>query len=486
MSSSDPVRYVRVRRLFLRLLAVVYAIAFVSLAVQIVGLYGADGVLPLRPYLDALYDRYGAAAYWRFPSVFWALGVADATLVAVCVAGVAASAALFAGVAPTLTALACWATYLSLLSVGRVFLSFQWDILLVEAGFLAVLFAPRNLRPGAGCETPVSRIALALVRYLVFRLMFASGVVKLLSNDPSWWQLTALDFHYFTQPLPAWTSWYAHHLSADFGRASVAVMFFVELVVPFFVFGPRRLRLAAFAALVGLQVVIAATGNYTFFNLLTAVLCVTLLDDGALPRRGREPPAQAQADARPAVRSAMLAAVAALLVVVATAQMFGRFGYYDSMPWQLRETVRALAPLRLTSSYGLFSFMTKRRPEITIEGTTDGQKWKPYAFRYKPGDPAARPRFVAPHQPRLDWQMWFAALSNYRRHGWVVALQRKLLEGSGPVLALLADDPFDGERPLRVRATVADYRFTTPDERAKTGHWWVRGPSRPWSPELSR
>ena len=279
------------RWLFLRLVGVVFLVAFLSLWVQIHGLVGSEGILPLGDYLDWIGQNLGAERYHKVPTVFW-LGHGDLALNLVCSSGVVLSLLLIAGVAPIPVLLLLWATYLSLVVAGQRFLSFQWDILLLETGFMAMFFAPWTFRPRPPWREPrVSRAGLWLVRFLLFKLMFLSGIVKLISMDSTWWELTALDFHYYTQPLPTWTSWYAHQLPAWMQELSVFVMFVIELVLPFLIFFGRRMRIVAFVGLVFLQFMIAATGNYGFFNLLTIVLCVPLLDDrllGALlPHRSR-------------------------------------------------------------------------------------------------------------------------------------------------------------------------------------------------------
>jgi len=493
---KPPRPRVRTARWVLRGIALVYAIAFVSLAVQIDGLYGSRGILPAADYLHSLSTRLGDPAWRVLPTLFW-FGVSDTLLVAACWAGAAAAAMLFAGVLPTLAATLCWVLYFSLFQVGRVFLSFQWDILLLEAGFLAIFLAPLRLRQHAEYDPEPSPVVVWMLRWLLFRLMFASGVVKLLSDDPVWWNLTALDYHYWTQPLPTWTAWLANQLPGLFHRFCVLVMFVVELVVPWFVFGPRRMRLAAFFALVMLQVLIAATGNYTFFNLLTAVLCFSLLDDDALeavvakvrPERLRPAawPSEVARRSWPAALGLAAAIGAALpLATAGGALMVARFVGSDVLPRPIVALVGALEPWHLTSSYGLFSVMTRERREIVLEGSMDGAQWREYEFRWKPGDVTRAPLFVAPHQPRLDWQMWFAALGDWRRSGWLVNVERRLLEGSPAVLALFAADPFDGRPPRHVRALLYEYEFTDWAARHETGAWWKRRLVGPFSPPLSR
>jgi hypothetical protein len=240
----------------------------------------------------------------------------------------------------------------------------------------------------------------------------------------------------------------------------------------------------ACGALVFLQVVIAATGNYAFFNLLAIALCVLLLDDEAFPPRWRRRPPAALPQRRRWPR-VIVALAAAVILLVSGAQTIAMLFRPRSFPAPVIAVARSIAPFQIVNTYGLFAVMTTSRPEISVEGSDDGQTWRPYVFRWKPGDPARRPRFVAPHQPRLDWQMWFAALGECRNSPWLYGLFQRLLEGSPPVLGLLAEDPFPERPPRYVRALVYDYRFTSPEERARTGRWWRRGEPRPFCPPMS-
>lgn len=491
----EPRPYVRTSRLLLRGLALVYAIAFVSLAVQVEGLFGSRGILPATEFLAALGSRLGDSARWALPTVFW-LDAGDASLVAACWLGAASAVALFFGLLPLLSASLCWMLYLSLFQVGRVFLGFQWDVLLLEAGFLAIFLAPLRLRQRVDYDPEPPLVAVWMLRWLLFRLMFASGVVKLLSGDPSWWNLTALDFHYWTQPLPTWTAWLANQFPSLFQRSCVAAMFVVELVVPWTIFGPRRLRLAGFAPLVLLQAAIAATGNYTFFNLLTVVLCLSLLDDDALDairarlvraRKGAwEWPAERPTLSRALLARRAIGVVLALpLATAGGALTLARLGMGASLPKPVVALAEAIEPWHLTGSYGLFASMTKDRREIVLEGSVDGREWREYVLPAKPGDPHRRPGFVAPHQPRLDWQMWFAALGDQRRSPWLLELQRRLLEGSPAVVSLFESDPFPDGPPRLLRAQFYEYRFTDWSTRQETGAWWTRKPLGLWSPVMS-
>jgi predicted DCC family thiol-disulfide oxidoreductase YuxK len=470
--------YTAANALFLRLLGFCFLAAFVSLWVQVDGLVGARGILPVTEFLDWVRAQTGAGRYWLLPTLAW-ISSSDVALRLQCAAGATASLLLIAGLLPAWSTLAAWGLYLSLSVAGQTFLEFQWDILLTEAGLLAVFLAsPRLRRVRSGLAAP--RLARFLLVALLFRLMFSSGVVKLASGDAAWRSLSALAVHYETQPLPPWTAWFMHQCPPWFQAASCAFLFFVELAIPFLYFAPRRLRHFACAMTILLQLLIAATGNYAFFNALTIALALLLVDDATFRRRSPD-----AAGPRPWPR-ALFVPAAVILLAASTAPFLASIGLHSSIPGPLIAAYRAVAPLRSTNGYGLFAVMTTERHEIVVEGSNDGKDWRPYEFRWKPGDPMRRPSFVAPHQPRLDWQMWFAALGSYEQNAWVERFLERLLEGSPDVQALLANDPFSGHPPRYLRTMVYDYRFTDAAERRRTGAWWRRKALGLYGPVLER
>jgi hypothetical protein len=445
--------------------------------------------------------------------------------------GLAAALLLLLDVAPALCALLLWAVYLSLVLAGGVFLNFQWDSLLTETCLLAALYLPWRLLPSrarrARPDRAPSTLARWLLWWLLFRFTFESGVVKLTWGDATWHDLTALSYHYMTQPLPHVVAVWAWKLPLLLHQASAFGTFVIELALPFLIVAPRRLRALACAALVALQALIGATGNYGFFNLLTIVLCLTLLDDQALDalgralrpwrRRAAPAPATGATDApgatdascgvaagglpslpaparrEPALKRLVVTLCAVPLFAVGALQVrdalrpaerdvlsdeqvergvFATLG--EAGPVSATRVLEArLAPFLAINSYGLFRVMTTTRPEIVIRGTADGETWVQYDFRWKPDELDQRPAWAQPHMPRLDWRLWFEALAweracqplrPYRPSPWFVAFLVRLAQGEPAVLDLLAHDPFDGRPPREVRASLFLYSFVGPGE----------------------
>lgn len=460
--------------LFFRLLGAIYFVAFASFGVQAAGLIGSHGILPVGDFLRGSHQYLGVSGYWSVPTLLW-FNNGDAFLQMIWVAGVCLSLLLSFGVNSRVVRLGLFILYLSLDAAGQVFMTYQWDALLLEAGFLAVFL---------GSEVVIVR----LFRWLLCRLMFLSGAVKLLSGDPTWRHLTALPLHYETQPLPTPLAWYFFQLPHWFQLVSVGFMFFVELVVPLLVLGPRRVRFFAVFAITSLQVLILLTGNYAFFNFSTIALCVFAFDDVALgsilPKKMVERiTSPSLAKPRPLVWRAVCTSLACFVLFASGFEIVGEF---SGRHWAPADAIiRAIAPFEIVNTYGLFAVMTTSRPEIIIEGSNDGVTWLGYEFKYKPGELTRRPPWVEPHQPRLDWQMWFAALGNYQADPWILNFLARLLEGSPPVLGLLGRNPFPDAPPRYIRAQVYEYHFTTPAERKATGRWWLRDWKGTYVPEVS-
>jgi len=458
--NPEPPRHDLVVFVFLRLFGLIYFAAFVSFAVQAQGLIGSHGILPLRELVDAVAARYGPERFYLLPMLFW-LNDGDAAIAAVCWSGAALSLLLIFNVLPRLSLFLLYALYLSLFQAGQIFMGYQWDTFLLETGFAALVMS--------FATTP----GIWLLRLLLFRFMFMSGVVKLASGDPNWWNLSALSYHFLTQPLPTPLAWYAAQLPAGGLIFAVGCTLVIELAVPFLIFAPRRLRFAAAGPILLLEGGILVTGNYNWFNLQTMLLCLTLFDDAAvrtvLPRRLIGLARPRAAAPRPLRIAA--AATAVLVVFCSLTDMWSRL--IGPPPAPAAAIAGAVAPFHLTSPYGLFAVMTTKRDEIVIEGSADGNDWREYEFRYKPGDVARAPRWNIPHQPRLDWQMWFAALDDPNRLYWFSRFIERLLRNEPTVTGLLEKNPFPDRPPLYVRALYYDYTYATPAERAE-GLWWER------------
>ena len=432
---------------FLRIMGAIYAIAFVSFGVQAPGLVGSHGILPAGAFLGAIREALGARGYWYFPTVLW-LRSGDWELTAVWIAGAILGLAALGGWVQRAALGGCWVLWLSICSVGQDFLSFQWDMLLLEAGFLS-MFAGKTL------------LRVWLFRLLIFRLMFSSGVVKLASGDAVWRNLTAMSFHYETQPLPTPLGWWMFQLPGWFQRATTLLVFVVELVVPFLFLMPRRLRVIGAWITIGFQVLILLTGNYAYFNWLTIALCLWLF---------------IEAERKVTWGGVALAIPIGLLSLTALGELVG-----VPIPEIAGRLAGFAGPLRIVNGYGLFAVMTTTRPEIQVEGSNDGETWLAYEFRYKAGDVRRAPPIVAPHQPRLDWQMWFAALGSYRQNRWFIRFVEKLLRGEPAVLRLLARNPFPGTPPKYIRARLFQYHFT----RFGEGWWWRREEQGMYLPRVS-
>lgn len=561
----------RARRLALALLGVAQIAAFGSFAVQIDGLVGPQGIAPAENLLaiaEAYFAEQGESGWLTMPSLALVFGASPGALRAMCLGGVVCGLLLLLGRAPRWAALGGWALYLSVYHMGGPFLSFQWDILLLEASLVAVFYAPGGWHPRPATGEPEPPVAgVWLTRLLLFKLMLMSGAVKLTSGDPTWQDLTALDYHYWTQPLPHPLAWYAHN-APDWTRwLGVLGNHFAELFAPWLILlCPRGRRLVAWgvgvalilwwgagalgavhvacgalltlalgwpdrhrsrwpAALIvtGLMLSIAGTGNYGFFHVLTLALAASLLHDADLARltgwvADRLPPKLDAIGSRmrigsdggaiaPAwLRRVTLAAAAVILPISAT-QMALRLGggpigeagraqargdasaAQSALAWfgvAGRKVVSEVRPFHSVNGYGLFARMTTKRYELIVEGTADGEAWQPYGFVYKPDHEADPLVFAGLHMPRLDWQMWFAALApRCDARGWQVAFIERLLEGSPAVRGLLAQDPFGDSPPIAVRVRRVDTRFTTPDERAQTDAVWVFEPAGQWCPPLT-
>ncbi len=446
------------RLLLQRSLAFLYLTGFLIAANQYLPLLGENGIQPIPAFLEQI-------TFWDVPSLIW-LWPKDGFITAIIWAGIAVAAFAISGFSERLghavliaTWSLLWLLYLSLVNVGQVFYGFGWEMLLLETGFLAIFLGSEKVRP------PVA--VLWLVLWLAFRVMFGAGLIKL-RGDPCWWDLTCMFYHYESQPMPNPLSWYFHHTPAWFHKAEVLFNHFIEIVVPFFFFAPRRLRYAAGGLTILFQSILILSGNLSWLNYLTIVLCIPCFDDRLLARFFRRPaPEHARVSSARQVALALLMMLVGLLSIMPVLNMISP-----------RQAMNAsFDPLHLVNTYGAFGSVTRERNEIIIEGTDsempdETAPWREYEFKGKPGDPAQMPPLVSPYHYKLDWQMWFAAMGPYQYQPWFVPFVSKLLQGDRAVLGLLSRNPFGSHPPKHIRARLYRYRFTPPGD--PSGNWWRR------------
>ncbi|MGH9421650.1 MAG: lipase maturation factor family protein, partial [Thermoanaerobaculia bacterium] len=444
--------FLRARWIWLRCLGAIFFSAFYSLYFQIHGLIGPHGILPAFAYLDAVRRAVGLKGYWLAPTLLW-ISSSDWMLSAIVWIGFVASVAIIFNLWPRLSIIVAGICFLSFIGAAQEFAGYQSDGMLLEAAFLSIFLAPRGFRPRMGIDQPPSRAAVFMLQWEWFRIYFESGLVKILSGEEQWRNLTAMDKYYENGPLPSWLGWYVQQWPHSFHAFSAGLTLVVELFVVWLLFVPRKTslcRLIAFLIVTPLQIGIILTANYAFLNYLVLCIAILLLDDsilrGALPAPRSMKASLAQAIVLPAI-----------FVTTIAAFMLPRF-----------PTVMLLDPFRIANRYGLFAVMTRERIEIEFQGTRDGVTWIPYLFRYKPQDVNERPGLYAPYQPRFEWNLWFASLGSVQENQWVLNTEGRLLENSEPVLQLFASNPFAGKPPIAVRAVAYQYWFTTRDERART------------------
>ena len=447
-----------VSKLFLKLLAIIYFFAFLSMAVQITGLVGPNGILPFEISLNNFYQQHGVSAWFKMPTLFW-FSASNLALHTVTILGCVFSVLLLLGRWQRLSLVALFVLYLSLYHAGQTFLNFQWDTLLLEVGFLAIFLV-----------SGPSHLLIFLFHFLLFRLRFMSGVSKLATEDPSWSGLKALNYYFETQPLPHVGSWYFHQLPDWLLKTGTGFTFFTELIIPFFIFLPRRFRLIAAGVTITMQLLIISTSNHNFINLLTILLCLFLLDDKFI-QRFKSAPVKL-----PIFKINKLNSV--FLVITGTAILAASLSFFYSMlsaqrmPVWMEKTSLLVRFYGLGHVYHVFPIMQTERHELQVEGSYDQVNWKAYTFKYKPNDEAMRPQFIVPHQPRLDWMIWFVPPKYSDQMNWFKLFLRRLNEGSPEVLALLEYNPFKNNPPPYLRVMVYRYQFTNFEERKLTGNWW--------------
>jgi hypothetical protein len=448
----DPAPFLTARWIWLRALGAIFFSAFYALWFQIHGLIGPTGILPARDYLLYAKQAVGAKAYWLIPSLLW-MDSSRGALTAIVAVGLAASLAILFNLWPRVSIGVALICFLSFVAAAQEFSGYQSDGMLLEAAFLSLFLAPRGLRPRIGAHDPPTRAAVFLLQWEWFRIYFESGLVKMLSGEPQWRNLTAMDKYYENGPLPTWIAWHVQQLPHSFHAATALATLVAELLVAWLVFAPRRWRIAAFCITTPLQIAIILTANYAFLNYLVLALGVLLVEDV-------KPVAQLRG------RSVAQLIVLPLAFALSISIFFG----FDPIP-----------QFRIVNNYGLFAVMTRHRYEIEFQGTRDGTTWVAYPFRYKPQDPRRAPGIYAPYQPRFDWNLWFASLGNVSNNPWVMSVEQRLVENDPDVLRLFAGNPFAKEPPREVRAVLWRYWFTT-----RAGSWWDRELIGEYAPSVTR
>jgi hypothetical protein len=470
------------RFVILRLLGFVYAVAFLVAAQQLVPLVGEHGLTPANHFLANIQEQLGSrtAGLLRVPTLFW-FGISDNALWIFSWIGFGLSLVVLGGYANALLLAILWTMYMSIVHIGQIWYGYGWEIQLLETGFLSIFLCPLlDGRPFPKCRPPI--LVFWLFRWLGFRIMIGAGLIKL-RGDPCWRDLTCLSYHYETQPIPSPVSRYLHFAPLWFHKFETAWNHFIELVVPWFSFGPRHARHVAGILLVTFQIFLIISGNLSFLNYLTIIPFLACFDDtflrhflpSALVRRAE----RAAEESEPSRINNMVAiALSIAIVYLSVAPVLNLVSGRQLMNY-------SYDPLDLVNTYGAFGSVGRERDEIIFEGTddaliTDDTKWREYEFKAKPGDPNWRPPFVAPYQPRIDWQIWFAAMGSPAEYPWTLHFVWKLLQNDHGTLSLLANNPFPDAPPHYIRARLYRYQFAPIGEKA----WWKRERIGEWLPAL--
>jgi hypothetical protein len=487
------------RWIFLRALGLIYFSAFYSLAFQSKGLIGANGILPANVYLNAVAHSLGGMKFWFAPTLLW-IASGPHMLIGLCIVGMIASLLVVLNIWPRGILVICFLCFLSFVSAAQDFSSYQSDGMLLEAGFISIFFAPSGFRPGWGEHSPPSRASLFLLQWEWFRIYFESGLVKLLSGDPEWRHLTAMDEYYQNNPLPTWIGWYLQHLPHWFHWLSALGTLVMELAIVWMMFLARRFRIICFFITTLWQLGVILTANYTFLNYLVLSLGFLLLDDKLLapllaekfqpipagspshvPEAAGSVPGKFGKQAH-AFKVAVSTVILSWIFYATTIQLIWLFWPRAPFP---KIPVAALDPFRIANRYGLFAVMTRGRYEIEFQGSNDGQNWVAYPFRYKPQALNEAPGIYAPYQPRFDWNLWFASLGTWRDNMFVASTEERLLNNDRDVLKLFRGNPFSNAPPKQVRAIVWQYWFTSMAEKRATGNWWKRKYLGTYAPTLA-
>jgi lipase maturation factor 1 len=453
----NPESYTIAAALLPRLLGFIYFFAIGAFLFQIRGLLGKNGILPVHTYLNYFRNQYPRKRFFYIPSLFW-LNASDKALMSLTILGTLISIALMLGFYPAVSLGLLFLLYLSIVSVGQDFLSFGWESFLLEITFYTFWISLT--------ATPNLMMWICL-NFLLFRFHIQAGAVKLQSLDPAWRDLTALKFHYQSQPLPNTLAWYADKLPLRWQKASTFLMFAFELVFPFGLFLTDDIRAIVGIALIGFQYFIWLTGNFSYLNHLTASFSIIAFSNKFLSPFLQTPPSI------PAnyLVNFLVSFIGIIFIILQLLRFWHHFQPHRRF---IANWLSWFSTLHLVNRYGLFAIMTKVRYEIIIEGSEDGKIWKEYLCWYKPSEVTRRPRRVSPYQPRLDWQMWFLPFDDFEAENWFHQFLYHLLKGTPEVLKLMRFNPFPDTPPLYIRAVMYDYKFSTKKEKKEHGCWWHR------------
>ncbi len=461
------------RFVLLRGLGVVWFVTFLIWWRQAPLLVGSAGLTPMAPFLDQVSEANGAGAPWVLPTLFW-FDASDAAIAAVGLVGMALGAAVALGVTNAAVQLVLWALYVSLVNAGQLWYGFGWEMLMCEMGFLAIFLAPWRTFGPRGLAPPPRAVVWAF-RWLVFRMLLGAGLIKL-RGDPCWTDLTCLVTHYETQPNPHPGSWLFHQAPLAVHQLGALTNHVVELVLPWFAFGPRWPRRVAAVGMLAFQLLLITSGNLAFFNWLALVLGLAVFDDDVFVRlqprlRGWLRPV-APREGRALQGSRLLTGAALALVLWRSVPVVDNLFFAESQAMN-----RGYDPVHLVNTYGAFGSVGREREELVLQGTPDDPDdpdaaWLDYEFPCKPGDPLRRPCLITPYHLHLDWQLWFVPLQGIDRNPWVAHLIAKLLRQEPLAVSALSHDPFPHTPPRAIRGARYRYRFTAPGEPG----WWTREP----------
>lgn len=488
----QPCEYILTRFLFLRALAFVYLMAYLGLAFQARALFGEKGILPAPLFINRVISFYGEPleTFFKIPSLFlWHFS--DFSLSFFVWLGVGLSILALIGVTNSILYFALWFIYLSFVNIGQVFYGYGWESLLLETGFLAIFLCPTFAIHPFSKKTPPPIPVIWLLRWVLFRVILGAGLIKV-RGDTCWLDLTCMNFHYETQPVPNPLSWYLHKIPQFLHKFEVAFTHFIELIAIWFIFGPRRLRLIAGFLQAVFQFTLIISGNLSWLNYITLVLCISCFDDAFLLRLA---PARLVLGKLKSyldsiyplltvtrVHRLVLTSLTALVLILSIQPVLNLFSSHQYMN-------ASFDSFHLVNTYGAFGSITKERMEVVLEGTNETEikpntQWIEYGFKCKPGDLYRMPCLMSPYHYRMDWQMWFAAMSSYHDHPWIISFVSKLLKNDKDTLGLIAKNPFPNSPPRFIRAEWYYYQFTSFEERKTTGAYWKRTRMQSYLPPL--